>query len=87
MIKTCSCEDFPCCGHGETELEGELARESMMEREEMGWPGSGDGTDDFADYNANEADDYRNEGADDHYEPMDDGLYGDDGDNDFGNFE
>ncbi len=28
-------------------------------------PGSGDGSDDFADYNANEADDYRDEGADD----------------------
>jgi hypothetical protein len=30
-----------------------------------GWPGDGSGTDDFADYNANEADDYRNEGEDD----------------------
>jgi len=26
-----------------------------------GWPGDGSGTDDFADYNANEADDYQNE--------------------------
>ncbi len=30
-------------------------------------PGSGDGSDDFADYNANEADDYRYEGAEDSY--------------------
>lgn len=27
-----------------------------------GWPGDGSGTDDLADYNQNEADDYRNEG-------------------------
>jgi hypothetical protein len=27
-----------------------------------GFPGCGDGSDDFADCNANEADDYRNEG-------------------------
>jgi len=26
-----------------------------------GWPGDGSGEDDLADYNANEADDYRNE--------------------------
>jgi hypothetical protein len=26
-----------------------------------GWPGDGSGTDDFQDYNANEADDYQNE--------------------------
>jgi hypothetical protein len=26
-----------------------------------GWPGDGSGTDDLADYNANEADDYSNE--------------------------
>ena len=26
-----------------------------------GWPGSGDGSDDLADYNANEQDDYRDE--------------------------
>ena len=30
-----------------------------------GWPGDGSGTDDLADYNANEADDYRNEGGED----------------------
>ena len=28
-----------------------------------GFPGCGDGSDDLADHNANEADDYRNEGA------------------------
>jgi hypothetical protein len=27
----------------------------------MGWPGDGSGEDDLADYNANEADDYRDE--------------------------
>ena len=31
------------------------------ETEETGWPGDGSGTDDLADYNANEADDYRDE--------------------------
>ena len=30
-----------------------------------GWPGDGSGTDDLADMNANEADDYRNEGNED----------------------
>ena len=28
---------------------------------DAGWPGDGSGTDDFADYNANEVDDYRDE--------------------------
>jgi hypothetical protein len=32
------------------------------ENESCGWPGDGSGEDDLADYNANEADDYRNEG-------------------------
>ena len=76
MTKTCNCEDFPCCGHGETELESELARESFMERQEAGWPGDGSGMDDFADHNANEADDYRNEGADDCDTPMGDDMGG-----------
>lgn len=31
----------------------------------VGWPGDGSGTDDFADFSANEVDDYRNEGYDD----------------------
>lgn len=30
-----------------------------------GWPGDGSGEDDLADYNANEADDYRDEGGED----------------------
>ena len=29
--------------------------------DEYGWPGDGSGTDDLADYNTNEADDYCNE--------------------------
>ena len=31
-----------------------------------GWPGDGSGTDDLADMNANEADDYSNEGCEDY---------------------
>lgn len=31
------------------------------EMESAGWPGDGSGEDDLADYNANEADDYRDE--------------------------
>lgn len=31
------------------------------EQQEQGWPGDGSGTDDLADYNQNEADDYSNE--------------------------
>lgn len=38
----------------------ELARE-MQEQEARGWPGDGSGEDDFADMNANEADDYWDE--------------------------
>jgi hypothetical protein len=32
-----------------------------MLNQATGWPGDGSGTDDFADLNANEADDYRDE--------------------------
>ncbi len=32
--------------------------------ESHGWPGDGSGEDDLADHNANEADDYRDEGDD-----------------------
>ena len=35
------------------------------EYQSHGWPGDGSGEDDLADYNANEADDYRDEGYDD----------------------
>lgn len=38
--------------------------ESQTELPDEGWPGDGSGTDDLADYNANEADDYRDEGYD-----------------------
>ena len=34
---------------------------------DTGWSGDGSGEDDFADYNQNEADDYRDEGAEDSY--------------------
>ena len=37
---------------------------------DTGWPGDGSGTDDLADYNANEADDYRNEGGEDSHLEM-----------------
>ena len=36
-----------------------------MDDEFNGWPGDGSGTDDLADYNANEASDYSNEGQED----------------------
>ena len=48
------CGDATCdggCDHG-PEDESDL---------QAGWPGDGSGTDDLADYNANEADDYRDE--------------------------
>lgn len=32
---------------------------------DAGWPGDGSGTDDLADYNQDEGDDYRDEGVDD----------------------
>jgi hypothetical protein len=43
------------------------------ENESCGWPGDGSGEDDLADYNANEADDYRNEGDGEETESADDG--------------
>jgi hypothetical protein len=49
------CEDAPCCG-----CCGLFAGEAEPQE---GWPGDGSGTDDLADYNANEADDYRDEGG------------------------
>ena len=43
----------------------EDARQARLEQEEAmqyrGWAGDGSGEDDFADYNQNEADDYRDE--------------------------
>jgi hypothetical protein len=58
--RNCQCEDRPCCGcdNGTFEVE---------ENEVHGWAGDGSGEDDFADYNANEADDYRDEGGEDSY--------------------
>lgn len=35
--------------------------EEVFQEETQGWPGDGSGEDDLADYNANEADDYRDE--------------------------
>lgn len=35
--------------------------ENESEEPDHGWPGDGSGTDDLADFNANEADDYRDE--------------------------
>jgi len=47
------CEDAPYCGYC-----------GVTENPEY-YTGAGSGEDDLADYNANEADDYRNEGSDD----------------------
>ena len=40
------------------QLDGGFCDEQFAEQ---GWPGDGSGTDDLADYNANEVDDYANE--------------------------
>lgn len=42
----------------------DIAYEDRMSAD-TGWSGDGSGEDDFADYNQNEADDYRDEGAED----------------------
>ena len=69
--RSCSCEDRPCCGcdNGAFEVErDDDYREPIFEAEEThGWAGDGSGEDDLADYNANEADDYRDEGGEDSY--------------------
>ena len=39
-------------------IEGKAAAD---ERQDAGWPGDGSGADDLADYNQNEANDYRDE--------------------------
>ena len=53
------CEDATCCGccGGEPELHTDAFNDIEM----VGWPGDGSGTDDFEDFNQNEADDYLNE--------------------------
>ena len=43
----------------------EIMSSDAREIEQAGWPGDGSGEDDLADHNANEADDYRNEGNED----------------------
>lgn len=43
----------------------ELMTDDALTIEQAGWPGDGSGEDDLADHNANEADDYRNEGNED----------------------
>lgn len=54
----------------DSHLEADYEDRTHLEDEPHGWPGDGSGEDDLADHNANEADDYRNEGADDcHDEP------------------
>lgn len=54
---------LPLCEQCEREISIEADEAETLEREDSfeGWPGDGSGTDDLADYNANEADDYRDE--------------------------
>ena len=53
------CEDAPCCGCCGSEPESNEREDAQeQESERRGWDA---GEDDFADYNANEADDYRDE--------------------------
>ena len=61
------CEDAPCCGCCGPQGDGGWHDEppEPQDADERGWPGDGSGQDDLADANANEADDYRNEGAED----------------------
>ena len=65
---------FPCASCGATLPKGNRSAvcDGCHERHaqadddhERGVPGSGDGSDDLADHNANEADDYANEGRED----------------------
>ena len=57
------CEDAPCCG---------CCGPEPFDNEPSGFPGDGSGMDDLADHNANEADDFRDEGDDHDLEPMED---------------
>lgn len=71
------CEDAPCCGCcGQQNDEGADERFYPGEEETHYWPGDGSGEDDLADYNANEASDYANEGADDSWGGEDSHLDG-----------
>jgi hypothetical protein len=46
----------------DSHLESAFEERTELPDDDRGWPGDGSGTDDLADHNANEADDYRNEG-------------------------
>ncbi len=46
-------------------LEAQYEERTHLEDPAQGWPGDGSGEDDLADFNANEADDYRDEGRED----------------------
>jgi hypothetical protein len=55
-------DTFEQCQSCELETEHEAAhRVDPQDTAEQGWPGDGSGTDDLADYNANEAMDYCDE--------------------------
>jgi len=45
----------------------DIAYEDRVSGDASSYTGNGSGEDDFADYNQNEADDYRDEGAEDSY--------------------
>jgi hypothetical protein len=63
----------------EMACQDEIAQRELMDRQDIereyaeqmeqnhGWAGDGSGEDDLADYNQNEADDYRDEGGEDSY--------------------
>ena len=51
--------------HEDEGLDAYYEAQTELPDEPQGWPGDGSGMDDFADMNANEADDYRDEGRDD----------------------
>lgn len=54
--------DFcPACGSENVEVEKAEVAEEEKPYDGAGFPGDGSGTDDFADFNANEANDYMNE--------------------------
>ena len=61
------CRSYSRCKHPKCQSNSQEAKFLAEAKEirdgdiERGWPGDGSGTDDLADYNANEADDYRDE--------------------------
>ena len=63
-MRTCqidNCDAPHGCSECEIQAEFESEQRIENERAHVGWPGDGSGMDDFADYNANEANDYSNE--------------------------